>query len=104
MVRHTCGSPSITPVSTACCSPTSSTSATSRRPSGRAAFQLLVDDVTTILALLDDDRDPQFVAAQVHTWIHGIVDLRNTHPDVPWPDTPDLLEGLGTALRLHPGA
>jgi AcrR family transcriptional regulator len=71
---------------------------------GRSAFQLLVDDVTTILALLDDNRDPQFVAAQVHTWIHGIVDLRNTHPDVPWPDTADLLDGLGAALRLHPRA
>ena len=69
---------------------------------GRSAFQLLVDDVTTILALLDDDRDPHFVAAQVHTWIHGIVDLRNTHPDVPWPATTDLLDGLGVALRLHP--
>jgi AcrR family transcriptional regulator len=70
---------------------------------GQSCFQLLLDDVTTILGLLDDDRDPHFVAAQVHTWIHGIVDLRNTHPDVPWPDTLDLLDGLGSALRLHPG-
>jgi AcrR family transcriptional regulator len=71
---------------------------------GRACFQLLLDDVTTILGLLDDDRDAHFVAAQVHTWIHGIVDLRNTHPDVPWPGTTELLDGLGETLRLYPGA
>jgi AcrR family transcriptional regulator len=71
---------------------------------GQACFQLLLDDVTTILHLLDDDRDPHFVAAQVHTWIHGIVDLRNTHPDVPWPGTTELLDGLGAALRLYPGS
>ena len=69
---------------------------------GQSCFQLLLDDVTTVLRLRDDDRDPNFVAAQVHTWIHGIVDLRNTHPDVPWPSTTDLLDGLGVALRLHP--
>jgi AcrR family transcriptional regulator len=69
---------------------------------GRACFQLLLDDVTTVLRLRDDDRDPNFVAAQVHTWIHGIVDLRNTHPDVPWPSTTDLLDGLGISLALHP--
>jgi AcrR family transcriptional regulator len=73
-----------------------------KSPGGMAAFQLLVDVVTRMLAARGDDRDPVFVAVQVHTWIHGIVDLRGSHPDMPWPEPPQLLDGLGEALRLLP--
>ena len=52
-------------------------------PGGLAAFQLLVDAVARMLAVLGDDRDPFFVAVQVHTWIHGIVDLCGSHPSMP---------------------
>jgi hypothetical protein len=71
-------------------------------PGGLAAFQLLVDAVARMLAGLGDDRDPFFVAVQVHTWIHGMVDLVGCHPDAPWPEMGPLLDGLSTALRLDP--
>jgi AcrR family transcriptional regulator len=73
-------------------------------PGGLAAFQLLVDVVTRILDTIGDPRDAFFVAVQVHTWIHGIVDLCGSHPDMPWPETEQLLDGLSEALRLRPVA
>ena len=71
-------------------------------PGGLAAFQLLVDIIARMLDALDDDRDPFFVAVQVHTWIHGIVELCGSHPSMPWPDTARLLDGLSSALGLEP--
>jgi AcrR family transcriptional regulator len=73
-------------------------------PGGLAAFQLLVDAVSRMLTVRGDDRDPFFVAVQVHTWIHGIVDLCGSHPSMPWPETSELLDGLSDALRLRPAA
>lgn len=73
-------------------------------PGGAETFQLLVDLVTRILETVDDDREPMFVAVQVHTWIHGIVDLCGGHPDQPWPDIDSQLDGLATALRLMPAS
>jgi AcrR family transcriptional regulator len=73
-------------------------------PGGLAAFQLLVDAVSRMLSERGDDRDPFFVAVQVHTWIHGIVDLCGSHPSMPWPETSELLDGLSDALRLRPAA
>ena len=67
---------------------------------GMSAFQVLVDLVGRVLAANDDDRDPFFVAVQVHTWIHGIVDLVGCHPDAPWPPIDDLMDGLGESLGL----
>jgi AcrR family transcriptional regulator len=40
------------------------------------------------------------VAIQMHTWIHGIVDLVGGNPGMPWPDPLSMLDGLGEALRL----
>lgn len=68
---------------------------------GTSSFQVLIDNVTAMLAELDDDRDPWFVAAQVHTWIHGIVDLCGSHPAMAWPETAALLDGLQQALGLR---
>jgi len=73
-------------------------------PGGLAAFQLLVDAVGRMLGELGDPRDPFFVAVQVHTWIHGIVELCGSHPSMPWPETADLLDGLSAALGLQPPA
>ncbi len=71
-------------------------------PGGLAAFQLLVDGIAAMLDALGDPRDPFFVAVQVHTWIHGMVDLCGSHPSMPWPETTELLDGLSEALRLRP--
>jgi len=69
---------------------------------GMSAFQVLVGPISAILDRNDDDRDPFFVAVQVHTWIHGMVDLMGCHPDAPWPAIDPLLEGLTAALGLDP--
>lgn len=69
-------------------------------PGGLAAFQLLIDAVARMLEVRGDDRDAFFVAVQVHTWIHGIVDLCGSHPSMPWPQTAALLDGLSEALGL----
>lgn len=65
---------------------------------GGAVFDLLVEMVAALLRANDDRRDPRFVAVQVHTWIHGIVDLTTRHPAGAWPSTETLLDEL--ALRL----
>src|SRR6056297_221784 len=71
-------------------------------PGGLAAFQLLIDMVARMLQANGDDRDPFFVAVQVHTWMHGIVDLCGSHPDMPWPEADALLDGVAVSLRLEP--
>ncbi|MEL6891265.1 MAG: TetR/AcrR family transcriptional regulator [Actinomycetota bacterium] len=69
---------------------------------GSSAFQMLVDHVKTMLDTRSDTRDPFFVAVQVHTWIHGIVDLISSHPGLAWPSVDELLDGLEHALALAP--
>jgi hypothetical protein len=69
-------------------------------PIGMSAFGRLVDLVAEVLAANGDDRDPLFVAVQVHTWIHGIASLVACAPDMPWPPTDDLLDDLGFRLGL----
>ncbi len=71
---------------------------------GSAAFELLVDLVSAILAANGDERDPYFVAVQVHTWIHGIVDLTCSNPKMWWPPIEDLLDDLLVRLGLTPQA
>ncbi|MGA9275368.1 TetR/AcrR family transcriptional regulator [Ilumatobacter sp.] len=68
---------------------------------GFSAFQILVQLVTAILDHRSDDRDPYFVAIQVHTWIHGMVDIVGCHPDERWPAMDTMLNGLSTALDLE---
>lgn len=66
-----------------------------------ATFQLLVDLVHAVLGELGDDRSTLTVAVQVHTWIHGIVDLSSSHPDIAWPPVAEQLGGLQRALGLE---
>jgi AcrR family transcriptional regulator len=69
---------------------------------GESAFAQLVDHVTAILDANGDDRDPLFVAVQLHSWIHGIVDLTCRHPMFEWPSTDALLDDLVVRLGLVP--
>ena len=69
-------------------------------PAGLGAFDDLVAVVADILTERNDDRDPRFVAVQVHTWIHGIVGLIGCHPEGDWPEVEDLLEDLLVRLGL----
>lgn len=71
---------------------------------GVDAFSMLVGGVAELLAANDDPRDPFFVATQVHTWIHGIVDLCANHSDLGWPSYDRLLDELGLRLELVPKA
>lgn len=71
-------------------------------PAGENAFEMLVGRVTDILNDRADDRDPRFVAVQVHTWIHGIVDLLARHPGGDWPPVEVLLDDLTVRLGLAP--
>lgn len=69
-------------------------------PIGMSAFDDLVAMVAEVLDANGDARDPAFVAAQVHTWIHGIVSLVACAPDGPWPATEALLDDLLVRLGL----
>ncbi len=56
--------------------------------------------IDAVLQANGDGRDPFDVAIQTHTWIHGIVDLVSGNPDMPWPPTQTMLDGLGVTLGL----
>lgn len=71
-------------------------------PVGMSAFDDLVAMVTEVLGANHDDRDPRFVAAQVHTWLHGIVSLLACAPDGPWPTSEALLDDVVVRLGLGP--
>ncbi len=74
-------------------------------PVGINAFEQLVDLIADILEARGDDRDPHFVAVQVWTWIHGIVDLLGSHREADiWPEVEPLLEELRHRLELDPPA
>jgi AcrR family transcriptional regulator len=68
---------------------------------GARVFAKLVHRVGGLLHLAGDPRDPVVVAAQVHTWIHGIADLQGggqTHgTSVEW-----LVGEVGVRLGLVP--
>jgi len=69
---------------------------------GSDTFAVLVELVGEILSANGDARDPYFVAVQVHTWIHGIVDLTCRNPTMWWPPVGELLDDLLVRLGLTP--
>ena len=67
---------------------------------GESAFDFLVALIRDVLVARADDRDPHFVAVQVHTWIHGIVDLGCKHDSFDWPPAEVLLAELADRLGI----
>jgi AcrR family transcriptional regulator len=75
---------------------------------GKTAFLVLVDLVQACLDAGAPARGPggegppdsRYLAFQVWTWLHGIVDLRITHPQLPWPDPHLMLTDLQRTLGL----
>ena len=48
--------------------------------------------------------DAVYLSYQVWTWMHGIVDLRITHPHMDWPDPERMVDDVAVALGLvRPG-
>jgi AcrR family transcriptional regulator len=70
---------------------------------GDTAFEQLV---ALIQACIDAGAQPleddaTYLAFQVWTWMHGIVDLRITHPMMDFPDATRMLLDMTRALRLE---
>lgn len=73
---------------------------------GKAAFDQLVEIVQACLDAGARTRsdDAVYLSYQVWTWMHGIVDLRITHPHMDWPDAQQLVADVSIALGLvRPG-
>ena len=75
---------------------------------GRTAFVVLVEMVQACLdagarvetGSSGEPPDATYLAFQVWAWLHGIVDLRITHPGLPWPDAQRMIDDLRTTLGL----
>jgi AcrR family transcriptional regulator len=68
---------------------------------GASSFFALVDAIQRCLdAGSRSDRDSFFLAVQLWTTLHGIVDLRISKPELPWPATDALLAATLSDLGL----
>lgn len=70
---------------------------------GAASFIALVDSVQRCLdagASAHTDRGGFFLAIQLWTWLHDLVDLRISKPEMPWPAVGALLEATLSDLGL----
>ena len=75
---------------------------TTADPAG-TAFQQLVSFISDCLAAGSrptTSTDPIYLAFQVWTWIHGIVDLHSSHPHLEWPAIDGLIDDVAVALGL----
>jgi len=73
---------------------------------GAASLIALVDSVQRCLdagAGADADRDGFYLTIQLWTWMHGMVDLRLSKPELPWPAADGLLDATLSALWLTGG-
>ena len=48
----------------------------------------------------DSDRDSSFLAVELWTLLHGVVDLRLTYPDLPWPAAEEITDAVRTQAGL----
>jgi AcrR family transcriptional regulator len=75
---------------------------------GVTSFGLLVAMVQDCIdagAPVEMSGDPTaatYLSFQLWTWLHGLVDLRITHPALPWPDPFRMLTDMRITLRLVP--
>jgi AcrR family transcriptional regulator len=71
---------------------------------GDTAFGQLVELVQACIDAGAPTRtdDATYLSFQVWTWIHGIVDLRITHPMMDFPDAEQMFDGAREALGLVP--
>ena len=71
---------------------------------GSTAFEALIGLVQACLDAGAQTRtdDATYLSFQIWTWVHGIVDLRITHPVMDWPPAERMLDDLMVALGLVP--
>lgn len=70
---------------------------------GAASFIALVDAIQRCLdagARPDNGRDSHFLAIQLWAWMHGLIDLRISKPEMPWPAVDTLLDATLADLSL----
>ena len=75
---------------------------------GRTAFNLLIEMIEACLEAGapatgpggELPADAAYLAFQAWTWLHGLVDLRITHANMPWPDMVLMLGDLARTLGL----
>lgn len=70
---------------------------------GAASFLALVDAVqrcVTAGIVVTPDRDSFFLSIQLWAWMHGLIDLRISKPEMPWPAVTTLLDATLSALGL----
>jgi AcrR family transcriptional regulator len=66
---------------------------------GAPSFRALVDAVA---AVTSGDSAPLLKATQLWSFLHGLVDLRLTKPELPWPDLDELIDTTLADLHLAP--
>jgi len=70
---------------------------------GHASFLALVDAVQRCLEVRPraaPERDSFFLAVQLWAWMHGLIDLRISKPEMPWPAIETLLSATLSDLGL----
>lgn len=70
---------------------------------GAASFVALVEAVQRCLdagARAPTGQNSFFMAIQLWTWLHGVVDLRISKPEMPWPAADTLLDATLSVLGL----
>ncbi|TMK29771.1 MAG: TetR/AcrR family transcriptional regulator [Actinobacteria bacterium] len=72
-----------------------------RPRAGAVSFFALVDAIQRCLdAGAGSDRDSSFLAVELWTLLHGVVDLRLTYPDLPWPAAEEITDAVRTQAGL----
>ncbi len=68
---------------------------------GAVSFFALVEAIQRCLdAGAESDRDSSFLAVELWTVLHGVVDLHITYPDLPWPPAEEITDAVRTQAGL----